>query len=158
MPLDAAGEILTTITGMAGATKAVAEAVKALKAKMKGNPEAERGLSDALDQVLSLRSGMLDLQEKVLNLQQELATAQSENIKLREEISREKKRTADAQEFHRKKVGHAIVMIRQGEPDIPYCPTCLETSGHAIPLQRIDHGEHSHMCFTCETVFSLDNF
>ena len=153
-----AGEVLTTITGMAGATKAVAEVIKTLKAKVKGNAEAERALSDAFEQVLTLRTGMLDLQEKVLSLQQELASLQSENIKLREDISREKKRTAESQEFQRKKIGHAIVMIRQGEPDIPYCPTCLERNGHAIPLQRIDHGEHSHMCWTCRTVFSLGRF
>jgi hypothetical protein len=153
-----AGDVLTTITGMAGATKAVAEAFKTLKARVKGNPEAERAVSDALDQILSLRTGMLDLQEKVLRLQQELASSQSENVKLREEISREKKRTADSQQFQRKKVGYAVVMVRENEPDIFYCPSCLEQSGHAIPLQQIDRGEHSHMCFTCETVFSLEKF
>jgi TolA-binding protein len=152
------GEVLTTITGMAGATKAIAEAFKLLKTKVKGNQEAERAVSSALDQILSLRSDLLDLQEKALSLQQELSRAQNENVKLREEIGREKKRTADLQQFHRKKVGHAVVMIREGEVDIFYCPSCLEKAGHAIPLQQIDHGEHSHMCFDCETVFSLEKF
>jgi hypothetical protein len=152
------GELLATVGGMAGATKAVAEAVKALKGKVKGNAEAERAVSGALEQVLSLRTTALDLQEKVFGLQQELAALQSENIKLRAEISAEKKRTADLQQFQRKKVGSAVVMVRAGESDIYYCPTCHEKNGLALPLQQIDRGEHSHMCFTCRTIFSLENF
>ena len=40
------GEVLTTLTGTAGAVKSIAEAVKATKAKVKGNTEAERAVAE----------------------------------------------------------------------------------------------------------------
>jgi TolA-binding protein len=151
MDAAGAGELLTTISGMAGATKAVAEAVRAVKAKVKGNAEAEKAVSEAFDQVLSLQDRMIDLQEKILRLQ-------AENAGLREQIRSEEKRAAERQKYKKKKVGQAVVLVTEEEPDTYLCPTCFETRGRAIPIQA--HPSRTgtfgtHFCSTCETSFRL---
>lgn len=148
MDTGVAGEIIATIGGMATATKSVAEAIKTVRTKVQGNKEAERILFEVSDQVISLQSRMMDLQVTVLNLQQE-------NAKLRDQLRHAQERFEDRKKFQLKKVKKAVVMVVDSEPGIYYCPTCFEKNGNAIPLQQIDHGEHSHMCFTCQTVFSL---
>jgi chromosome segregation ATPase len=155
MDAGIAAELLTTITGMAGATKAVAEAMKSVKSKVKGNAEAEQALSGAMDHVLTLQTRMIDLQATVLSLQQELAQAQHENANLREQIRSEEVRAEERKKYKlQKRRGDASVLVREDQPDTSFCPTCF-AKGHQIPLQPhpMRHHHGSLFCSSCETTF-----
>jgi hypothetical protein len=142
-----AGGLATALGSMAATTKTIIETVKAARTKVK-SPEIEKTLSEALEQIFSLQTGMLDLQAKILHLQEE-------NSQLREKIRREEERAKDRGQYQRKKVGKAEVLVREGDSETFYCPTCFQVKGHYIPLTKIDDNEYSHMCFTCHTPFPL---
>lgn len=151
MDTGAAGEIISVIGGMATATKAVAEAVKTVRTKVKGNKEAEKILSDVFEQVLSLQFRMMDLQTTVLSLQQE-------NAQLHAQLRREQERSSSREHYQHRKVGRATVLVDDRKPGIYYCPNCFESKHEAIPLQGLSEDFEelgTHRCFACDTYFQI---
>jgi cell division protein FtsL len=124
-----AGGVAAVIGSMATTTKTVIEIVKTARTKVK-NPEVEKSLSDALEQIFSLQTSMIDLQAKILSLQEE-------NSELRGKIRQEEERAKKREQYKRKTVGGAVVYFREEEPDIHYCPACLESKNQGIPLQKV---------------------
>ncbi len=144
-----AGGLVTAIGSMAAATKTIIETVKTARAKSK-SPEVENTLSEALEQIFSLQSGMIDLQAKILALQEE-------NSQLREKIRQEEKRADDRGQYQRKQIRNSVVMVREGEPNVYYCPACFE-SNKRVPLQKapsVFQMLGSHKCPQCHAHFQL---
>ncbi len=145
------GGVATVIGSMAATTKTVIEIVKTARTKAK-NPEVEKSLSDALEQIFSLQSSMIDLQAKILSLQEE-------NSQLREKIRQEEARAKDRGQYQRKKIGGAVVLIREEEPDTYYCPACFESRGQRILLQETPRTFRrmvgSHECPQCKADYPI---
>jgi hypothetical protein len=145
-----AGGVVTAIGSMAATTKTIIETIKAARAKAK-NAEVETTLSNALEQIFSLQAGMIDLQAKVLSLQEE-------NSQYREKIRQEEERAKDRRQYQRKQVGSSVVLIREEEPDVYYCPACFESKKQAIPLQRQRPPFNyfgSHECPSCKSNYEI---
>jgi len=147
-------ETLTTISGLAGATKATLEAVQAIVTKTKGNKEAEKAAAEALGLVTDLQSRLFQLQEVAFRLQEE-------NRQLREDILEKKERLAERERYQGQQMGHSLLLVREDQPSIFYCPTCLETKGTAISLQPrfANWGGGSapvgYHCNVCDTTFPV---
>lgn len=131
------GDLLTTVASLGSATKSIADAIQALRAKAKGNAEAEKLASTALDQILSLQTRMVQVQQQVFSLQEDLAKAKSENGNLRAQIRAEEEWAAERKHYSRKDIGGTWVMVREGEEDgVYYCPRCFQKSGQGNLLQQ----------------------
>lgn len=123
-------EILTTFTGLAGAAKATLEAVRAIHSKSKGNREAEKAAREALALADDLLARLLQLKDVALDLQEE-------NRQIREELRRERERAAEGKKYRRKQTrSGAVVLAREDEPNVFFCPSCSEAKQIFVPLQR----------------------
>jgi chromosome segregation ATPase len=145
-------DLLTTITGLAGAAKTSIEAIRAALGT-KG-----RGAEKALAPIADLQARVFELQEVALRLQRELAEAQEENAKLRTQIRQKEEGAAERQNYQRKQIGQSTVLARDDEPGTYYCTTCQATHGRYVPLQPMPRNFRSmgsHRCTVCNTIYQL---
>lgn len=144
------GGVVTVIGSMTTTTKTIMEIVKTARSKSK-NPEVERSLSEALEQIFSLQAGMIDLQTKILNLQEE-------NSQLRDKIRQEEERAKDREQYERKEIRGSVVLVRAEEPNNYYCQSCFQTKKRAILLQKMAGVFSiigSHVCPGCKQHYAL---
>jgi hypothetical protein len=137
-------EVLTTIAGVATATKTTIEAVRAALAKSKANQET-------LALVADLQARILQLQEIAFRLHQEKAQAFEENAKLRADIRRKEEGATDRENYERRNVRNSAVVVRKDEPDSYLCATCFE-AGRKVYLSKLPFTGVKYRCPTCRGV------
>jgi len=148
---------LATITGVTGAAKLALEIARDALLKGKGRG-AERANQEALALVDSLNARLVELEKISLQLHAEKTQAIEENTRLRAEIREQEERAAERQRYKSQKVGASLLLVRDDDPEIFYCPTCAETKRFHISLQpHWTWGDNpsGYRCNSCETVFPL---
>jgi hypothetical protein len=141
---------MTTIAGVAGAIKSIADLVGGLRGKKKADPETEKVLLEIETRLVALKTEVLSLKEREIHLLEE-------NARLRAKISSKEEGTLERQKYQRKQVGQATVMIRDDEPGVYYCATCY-AKDKLIPLQAVPdllQVMGSHSCSECHSYLSI---
>jgi hypothetical protein len=163
MDASIAAELLAALGGMASTTRTAVETIKAVKGHVK-NADAAAQLEIATAELKSLNSQFLAAQEKIrtfnseiLRLQEENSALRRQEAELRADIGRKDEWASERRKYQKKKMGDAVVLVREDEPGTFYCPTCFETRDKPIPLQGHPMGiaVASHYCSTCKTTFRL---
>lgn len=158
-------EVLAALSSMAGTTKTVLETIKTVKAGVK-NAGAAAQFEEALTEVRSIHSQFVAIEEKVRSLNREILRLDEENAQLRrqeaqlrEEIGRKEEWAAERKKYQEKKIGDAVVLVREDSPNTYYCATCAETKKQLIVIQghpMADVGGFgSHRCPVCKTSLRL---
>lgn len=140
-------EILTTITGMAGATKATIEAVRAVLTKTKGNREAEQAVREALSLADGLQARLLQLQDIAFKLQEE-------NAQLRTQIRQKEEGAADRERYETRYLGQSPVKVSTEDPNAYLCATCFE-DGKKVYLSKAPDSVSdvaTHYCPKCQGI------
>ncbi|HVF60313.1 MAG TPA: hypothetical protein VNJ70_10930 [Thermoanaerobaculia bacterium] len=155
--MEAAGELVTTIGGMAGAAKAIADAIKTIRDQVqsKSNPTVDKAIAEALQQTSSFLARQIEIQAAILRLQ-------AENAELAKKVRGYQDRARAQKKYHLKKVGQSWIMRPKDGTDAYGCPNCLESEGHLIVLQRhpkmggfLFVHTPTHLCPRCRTEFFL---
>lgn len=154
---------VATIGAIAKAASKALEAINSARKKASTDPETEEALDQAHELVISLRQSILGLQDDVLRLQGDVLRLQEENGSLREQASelrekiREKEtRTLDREQYERRKVGGATVVVPKDDPETFLCATCFEAE-KKVYLNKLSPTFQSfgtHRCPKCDSVVS----
>ena len=146
-------EILTTITGVAGATKATIEAIRAALTAGKGRAVGAAA-QEALGLVGELQTRILQLQEIAFRLHQEKAQALEESAQLRAQIRQKEEGAADRERYEMHRVRQSVVMVPKNDPTIYLCATCFE-AGQKVYLTKLDpdfQDVGTHLCPKCQGI------
>jgi hypothetical protein len=105
-------------------------------AQVSDNAALIQSLNGALIQVGELIEQNTELRAKVRELEEKLATKGA---------------------YKTIRVGHATVVVAEGDESTYYCATCFATRKQTIPLQKhpIDDSFGSHFCNVCSGSFDL---
>lgn len=142
--------MLDTVTAAAGSVKTIVEAIKTAREKAKGNAEALAALVNAQELALSLQSSLFEAKEQAFALQEE-------NRQLRAQVGEYQARTLDRENYERRKMGQAVVVVHKDHPDHPLCATCFEANRlvDLVELPRVAQVVGTHMCPTCQLPVKL---
>lgn len=126
---------ITTINGVANATKTTIEAVRAALTKSKGHSDGKE--NEALFLIGDLQTRLFELQQIASRLSSELAEEKHRNLQLRTEMSQKGEWTAERKQYKRKKVGHSVFLVHEDDSDTLHCPTCFVTRQMPITVQPV---------------------
>jgi len=146
----AAGEVIATVSALAGIGSKLAEAMRTVRETKALTPAAVRAISEAQELVLSLQSRLFELQEKALALQEE-------NRELRAKVSEEEAWALERQNYETKPIGQGAAIVPKGETHPLYCLNCFGVRRLA-PLNKLPYsmpGPPTHACSRCRAVFNL---
>ena len=146
----AAGEVIATVSALAGIGSKLAEAMRTVRETKALTPAAVRAISEAQELVLSLQSRLFELQEKALALQEE-------NRQLRAKVSEDETWAAERQRYETKALGQGAAVVPKGESQPLYCPNCF-SERRLAPLNRLPYrmpGPPTHACSRCRAPFNL---
>lgn len=112
------------------------------------------GKADSKAYALAIASNkeIMEIQNTIIQIQSAMFASQQENQRLQKELEAtlDKSKKSDMYKLAMNKFG-MLLLEYQGEPHHFACPSCHETSGHHIKLQK--YRKCFLKCTSCESVY-----
>jgi hypothetical protein len=95
---------------------------------------------------------IMEIQTTIIQIQSAMFASQQENQRLQKELDEFQHQSQKENMYKLTKNEFGMVLLEyQGEPHHFACPSCQETSGHHIKLQK--HGRSYLKCTSCENLY-----